>query len=91
MGVGRAMVARADASAVLHGHTDSTASEAYNERLSVRRAESVRDFLMANFPTLLAASFQLESSGETRPTADNGTEAGRAQNRRVEITLRESR
>lgn len=89
--VGRALMARPDASAVLHGHTDSTASEAYNAGLGRRRAESVRDFLIRSFSELSAGRFEIESFGEDRPIADNGTEAGRAQNRRVEITLREPR
>ena len=84
-------MARPEASAVLHGHTDSTASEAYNAGLGRRRAESVRDFLIRAFPELSARRFEIDSFGEDRPVADNSTEAGRAQNRRVEITLRESR
>ncbi|GMR12844.1 MAG: OmpA family protein [Gemmatimonadota bacterium] len=89
--VGRALMARPDASAVLYGHTDSTASEAYNEGLGRRRAESVRDFLVMSFPELATRPFEIDSFGEDRPIADNGTEAGRAKNRRVEITLKEFR
>ncbi len=66
------------------GHTDSTGSEPYNEALSHRRAESVRDYLVAHFgidgEMLLARGF-----GETAPIADNDTVEGRQLNRRVEL------
>lgn len=89
--VGRALIARSEAFVVLEGHTDSTASEVYNAGLGTRRAESVREFLIRSFPDLSDRAFEIESFGEGRPIADNGTEAGRAQNRRVEITLRKLR
>lgn len=85
--VGRALLEHPDASVELNGHTDSTGSATYNESLAMRRAQAIRDFLTANFPGLSASRFQLESFGENRPVADNDTESGRGQNRRVEITL----
>jgi len=69
------------------GHTDSTGSPAINNPLSVERAQSVRDYLAARgvSPTRVETA----GHGEREPIADNGTEAGRAKNRRVEIFLRE--
>ncbi len=69
------------------GHTDSTGSAAINNPLSVDRAQSVRDYLVARgiSPTLIETS----GRGDREPLADNATESGRARNRRVEIFLRE--
>jgi len=69
------------------GHTDSTGNDAINNPLSVDRAHSVRDYLAARgvSPTRV----ETEGRGSREPVADNGSEAGRAQNRRVEIMLRE--
>jgi outer membrane protein OmpA-like peptidoglycan-associated protein len=69
------------------GHTDSTGSDAVNNPLSVQRAQSVRDYLTER--GVSSARIQTEGRGEREPVADNGTEAGRAKNRRVEILLRE--
>ncbi len=69
------------------GHTDSTGSDAVNNPLSVERAESVRDYLVGR--GVAAQRIQVSGVGSKQPVADNGTEAGRAQNRRVEIFLRE--
>ena len=69
------------------GHTDSTGSDAINNPLSVERAESVRDYLVAR--GVAAQRIQVSGVGSRQPVADNGTDAGRAQNRRVEIFLRE--
>ncbi len=68
------------------GHTDSTGQPAYNQTLSVNRAQSVANYLAQQgvAPQRLSA----EGRGQTQPIADNSTEAGRAQNRRVEIFLR---
>ncbi|MEI5996977.1 OmpA family protein [Paraburkholderia bengalensis] len=68
------------------GHTDSTGQPAYNQTLSVNRAQSVVNQLSQDgvAPQRLAAS----GMGANQPIADNNTEAGRAQNRRVEIYLR---
>jgi len=67
------------------GHTDSTGSDTYNFDLSSRRAESVANYLTAQ--GLNPQRFYVQGFGETRPIADNGTEAGRAANRRVEIEI----
>jgi outer membrane protein OmpA-like peptidoglycan-associated protein len=65
------------------GHTDSTGSDEYNERLSERRAESVRDYLVSR--GVEADRLATRGYGESEPIADNGTSDGRAMNRRVEL------
>ncbi len=69
------------------GHTDSTGTPAINNPLSVDRAQSVRDYLVARGipPTRIETS----GRGDREPLADNATESGRAKNRRVELFLRE--
>ncbi len=69
------------------GHTDSTGSAAINNPLSVDRAQSVRDYLVAR--GVPATRVETSGRGDREPLADNVTEAGRARNRRVEIFLRE--
>lgn len=69
----------------IEGHTDSTGSEAYNEKLSRERAASVKDFLTgAGIPANRLTS---EGYGETQPISSNNTAKGRQENRRVEISL----
>lgn len=65
------------------GHTDSRASDAYNQRLSERRAASVAAYLEQNYGVVS----QTEGRGEREPVGNNGTRDGRQANRRVEITL----
>ena len=67
------------------GHTDSTGSAQYNQQLSVNRANSVRDYLVTN--GVIQQRIITTGYGESMPVADNSTEYGRQQNRRVEITL----
>lgn len=68
------------------GHTDNTGSAAYNQNLSQRRAQSVASVLQANgVPGGRIVAF---GRGEDQPIASNLSEAGRAQNRRVEIIIR---
>jgi outer membrane protein OmpA-like peptidoglycan-associated protein len=67
------------------GHTDSTGSAQYNLDLSRRRAESVANFLASR--GVARARIETIGYGEDYPIADNTTEAGRAQNRRVEIRI----
>jgi outer membrane protein OmpA-like peptidoglycan-associated protein len=69
------------------GHTDSTGSDALNQRLSLERADAVRDYLVAR--GVRSETIQVAGRGEHEPVADNSTEAGRAKNRRVEIFLGE--
>jgi len=67
------------------GHTDSTGSDAYNQRLSERRAEAVRDQLVAR--GVPAGQLATVGRGSLEPRADNATPEGRAANRRVEMVL----
>lgn len=67
------------------GHTDSVGTDAYNQTLSEKRAQSVLDYFAGqNVNPLRLESY---GKGETEPRADNGTEAGRALNRRVELWI----
>ncbi len=65
------------------GHTDSKGSDKYNQGLSERRAQSVADYLQAF--GIQSGDMTVMGKGESMPIADNGTEAGRSKNRRVEI------
>lgn len=80
-----AAITEAGANAVsVAGHTDSTDTDAYNLDLSERRAAAVAAALTAKIPGLAVES---TGYGESEPIADNGTEEGRALNRRVTITM----
>lgn len=70
------------------GHTDSTGTDAINNPLSVNRAAAVRDYLTAR--GVAANRIAIDGRGSREPIADNGTDAGRAQNRRVDIFVGES-
>lgn len=67
------------------GHTDSTGSDAYNQNLSERRAQSVAEILRQN--GLASTRIQTIGMGESAPIASNSTDSGRQANRRVEINL----
>lgn len=69
------------------GHTDSTGSDAINNPLSIDRANSARDYLIARGVSV--ARFSTQGMGSRQPVASNSTAAGRAQNRRVEIYVAE--
>jgi outer membrane protein OmpA-like peptidoglycan-associated protein len=68
------------------GHADSVGTDAYNQALSERRASAVAGYLTSR--GVLPARLYVAGMGERQPIASNDTEAGRAQNRRVEIILR---
>lgn len=70
------------------GHTDSRGSEEYNQSLSVRRANAVRDYFVSK--GISATRLSTSGEGESRPTASNNTDEGRLQNRRVELHVVES-
>lgn len=78
-----------DKSVIIEGHTDSTGSAATNERLSLERAQAVRDYLVGEGvePGRIAA----RGMGEQFPVASNDTPSGRQQNRRVEVLISEVR
>jgi outer membrane protein OmpA-like peptidoglycan-associated protein len=67
------------------GHTDSTGSDTYNQQLSERRAGAVAAYLRTR--SVLADRIITVGMGEARPVGNNETDAGRQQNRRVELTL----
>ena len=81
--------ARAEMSAAslvkITGHTDSTGAAEYNQQLSLRRAQAVRDHLvkLGGNPAIM----EVAGMGETQPIADNKTAEGRAHNRRVEVEV----
>lgn len=68
------------------GHTDSSGTDAYNQNLSERRAAAVKDYLATQ--GVDAGVMSTSGMGESQPVADNSTKEGRAQNRRVEISLK---
>lgn len=67
------------------GHTDSRGSDAYNQKLSEQRAQSVAAYLQSR--KVQPARFEVIGFGERNPVADNATAVGRSLNRRVELTL----
>ena len=67
------------------GHTDSTGSDAYNQKLSVRRSEAIKTYLVGK--GIEKNRVYTEGKGEKQPVADNKTAEGRAKNRRVEIEV----
>jgi outer membrane protein OmpA-like peptidoglycan-associated protein len=71
---------------VVEGHTDSIGTDAYNQGLSERRANAVRDVLVDQYG-VAAERVNAVGYGETRPVADNSTPEGRAINRRVEAEV----
>jgi len=71
---------------VVEGHTDSVGSDAYNQGLSERRANAVRDVLVNQYG-VSGDRVNAVGYGEARPVADNATDSGRAINRRVEAEV----
>lgn len=71
---------------VIEGHTDNVGSAAANLKLSQRRADAVRDYLVKKFG-IAAERLSAKGYGMTRPVADNGTPEGKQQNRRITAVL----
>jgi len=67
------------------GHTDSVGSAAYNQKLSMRRAEAVKAYLIGK--GVSPSRISISGKGETQPVADNRSRQGRALNRRVEVEI----
>lgn len=74
----------------IEGHTDSKGDDAYNQRLSERRAESVKRWLVDR-EGIAAEGFSTRGAGESQPVADNASDAGRQRNRRVEVVIQKGR
>ncbi|RJX33280.1 MAG: OmpA family protein [Oxalobacter sp.] len=72
-------------SIIVTGHTDSRGADAYNQKLSERRAEAVKAYLVAK--GVDGKKITTKGMGESQPVADNATEAGRLKNRRVAIKV----
>lgn len=75
-----------DADVAIYGHTDNTGSDAINNPLSEKRAQSVENYLRSCGVAANQIAI-VEGKGSTEPVADNSTAAGRTQNRRVEVYL----
>jgi OmpA-OmpF porin, OOP family len=71
----------------VEGHTDSTSTRAFNQKLSDERAAAVRQYLVDH--GIEPGRMTSKGLGQDKPIADNATEAGRAENRRVEIHISE--
>jgi len=83
--VANALLAVRARNLIVEGHTDSQGSESYNQGLSQRRADAVRDYLVQRgYP---ADRIQARGKGKGSPIADNASPEGRANNRRVEIII----
>jgi OOP family OmpA-OmpF porin len=78
--------AHRDVKMIIIGHTDAKGKPQYNHRLSVRRAQAVKDSLVNDFG-VSATRLDTQGLGPDRPVANNETESGRALNRRVEFSL----
>jgi OOP family OmpA-OmpF porin len=73
----------------LVGYTDSVGADAYNDKLSLRRANAVRDYMVSK--GVDSSVIDTEGRGKRDPVASNATKDGRAENRRVEVKVEGSR
>ena len=71
---------------MLSGHTDNVGKPASNKILSEKRAAAVRDYFVST-ESVPAAGLMVKGFGMSQPVADNGSESGRARNRRVEVVI----
>jgi OOP family OmpA-OmpF porin len=81
--VAASLVANPEVQIEVDGHTDAKGNDAYNQKLSQRRAEAVKAYLVGK--GVNAGQLSAKGYGEKQPIASNDTEEGRAQNRRVEL------
>lgn len=82
-GAAQTINARSGTSFTVEGHTDSNGPESYNQSLSERRANAVKDYLVSK--GVSSSSLRAVGKGESDPVASNDTRAGRADNRRVDV------
>ncbi len=85
--LGAILIQVPDLAVEVGGHTDATGTDQHNLKLSDARAMAVRDYLVANFPQIVAGNLVSKGYGESTPVASNKTKEGRAQNRRVEFKI----
>ena len=74
-----------DQGIIVEGHTDSVGEREFNMNLSLRRAQSVKNFLVSNGAR--ASLISIDGYGYSRPVATNSTAEGRQKNRRVEVRI----
>jgi OOP family OmpA-OmpF porin len=86
--IGRVLVEWPTLEIEIGGHTDAQGSEKYNQELSRRRAQAVKDYLVAKFPKIQAVNLSVKGYGESKPIAGNDSDEGRAANRRVEFVVK---
>jgi outer membrane protein OmpA-like peptidoglycan-associated protein len=82
-----ALIANADVKIVITGHTDNVGSKQYNQKLSLKRAQSVRNWLVKK--GIASNRMRTVGRGFSEPVASNDTEEGRAENRRMEFYVQE--
>jgi len=85
--VGKVLADWPAAKVEIGGHTDSQGSDKFNQTLSKQRADAVKTWLTSHYPAINGGNLSTKGYGESKPVADNATDAGRAQNRRVTFTL----
>ncbi|MBN2011029.1 OmpA family protein [candidate division KSB1 bacterium] len=83
----KALVANSDVQVEISGHTDSMGSDAYNQDLSLRRAQAVRNWLVQK--GIAGNRLKTVGKGEKEPVASNDTKEGRAENRRIEFYVQQ--
>jgi OOP family OmpA-OmpF porin len=79
----KALTANPDMNVEISGHTDFVGSEAFNQNLSLRRAQTVKNWLVNR--GISSNRMKTVGRGENEPVADNGTDDGRSENRRIEF------
>ncbi|EPR66223.1 lipoprotein [Cyclobacterium qasimii M12-11B] len=84
-GVAKILTEFPDTNISIQGHTDNTGREEYNQQLSLKRADSVAQYLSDKGVSF--SRFNIEAFGQSAPRYDNSTSEGRAQNRRVEMAI----
>ncbi len=85
--IGRILIQWPQLRIEIGGHADARGSEEYNQELSQKRAQAVLEYLVANFPQIVADQYTAAGYGESQPVASNKTVEGMARNRRVEFKV----